>query len=245
MLRWLLLVAWRRARGDRGSAVATLPIGGLLFTLDWGASEHVPLREILGRRDYWPWAPFRPRLGQTVVDVGANAGIFAVVAGSWIGPAGRLLAIEPDPLVLGRLRQNLHQNGLEQRAVVVAAGVSDHEGRATLYVGANTATGSLLPMADPAVESFDVRIQSLDATTTEFDVDTIDLLKIDVEGLETEVLDGAKATLARCRRVVIEVTSAGTVDSVIERFRSAGFAEVMQRTGGADSGAALVYASRE
>jgi FkbM family methyltransferase len=245
MLRWLLRVAWLRARGHKEPAVTTLSIGGLRFTLDWAAAEHVPLREIIGRGEYWPSRAFRPSAAQTVVDVGANAGIFATVAGSWVGPLGRLVAVEPNPIVVGRLRRNLHQNGLDSRSVVIAAGLSDHEGRATLQVGANTATGTLASSSvDAGALHFEVIVRSLDAIADELNLQRVDLLKIDVEGSEIAVLDGAQGVLARCQRAVIEVSFPSDVDGVAERCRRAGFGRITDRAGGADSGTTLVYAER-
>src|SRR5215203_243939 len=78
MARWL---GWfelqRRLRPGR-EAVKTLSFQGLRLCLDWRSSEHVLVREILIRKEYWPEAAFRPSAGQSIVDVGANAGIFCV-----------------------------------------------------------------------------------------------------------------------------------------------------------------------
>jgi len=244
MLAWLLDVAWRRLRGDTGSAVSTLTIRGLSFTLDWAASEHVPLREIIGRGEYWPARRFRPAPGQVVVDVGANAGVFATVAASWVGPSGRLVAIEPNPAAASRLRRNLHDNGFDDRSVVIEAGLSDHVGAATLYVGSNSTIGTLAPMNDAAVRAIPIHVDSLDDIATEVGLGSIDVLKVDVEGLETTVLDGAGEVLARCRRVVIEVSDQRDVAAVVERCAVAGLDRVVQHSAGIDSGATIVYAER-
>ncbi len=244
MLVWLLRLAWRRVRGVGGPAVATLSIRGLSFTLDWAASEHVPLREILGRREYWPTARFRPSLGQVVIDVGANAGVFATVAASWIGPAGRLVAIEPNPEVARRLETNLRQNGFSDRSVVIVEGLSDHAGKATLYVGANSTIATLSPAAAASTPGIEVRIGSMDAMAADLQLGAVDLLKVDVEGLESVVLDGATAVLADCRRTVIEVSDPEDVDRVIERCRTAGLRHATQRAAGIDSGATIVFAER-
>ncbi len=244
MLVWLLRLAWRRVRGVHGPAVATLSIRGLSFTLDWAASEHVPLREIIDRREYWPSTRFRPSLGQVVVDVGANAGVFATVAASWIGPAGRLVAIEPNPEVAGRLKMNLRQNGFNDRSVVIVEGLSDHAGKATLYVGANTTIATLSPDAAASIPGIEVSVGLMDAVAEALQLGAVDLLKVDVEGLESVVLDGATAVLASCQRAVIEVSDARDVDSVIERCRTAGLDRATRRAAGIDSGATIVFAER-
>jgi FkbM family methyltransferase len=244
MLVWLVRFAWRRLRGTSGPAVSTLTIRGLSYTLDWAAAEHVPLREILGRGEYWPATPFRPAQGQVVVDVGANAGVFATIAASWIGPTGRLVAIEPNPAPAGRLRANLRQNGFDDRSVVIEAGLSDHVGRATLYVGTNTTIGTLAPKADVSVQAIEIRVGSLDSIAADLGLSTIDLLKVDVEGLEATVLGGAGVVLAGCRRAVIEVSDRQDVAAVTDRCVIAGLDRVVQRSAGVDSGATIVFAER-
>ncbi len=244
MLRWLMRLAWRRTRGVPGPAVTTLSIKGLSFTLDWAGAEHVPVREILDREEYWPTPGFRPSPGQVVVDVGANAGVFAIVAASWIGPTGRLVAIEPNPAAIVRLRANLRQNGLEGRSTVIEAALSDHAGRATLYVGSNSVIGTLSPSRDSREAGIDIRLGTLDDIATNLDLAAVDLLKVDVEGFETEVLDGAAGVLGACHRAVIEVSHDRDVEGVMRRCAAAGLDRVERRPAGADSGATIVFAER-
>jgi FkbM family methyltransferase len=244
MLRWLVRFAWLRARGTRGPIVATLTIRGLTFTLDWAAAEHVAVREILVRREYAPTPEFEVRPGQTVVDVGANAGVFSTVAGSRVGPTGRLISIEPNPTLAGRLHRNLGQNGLDPISVVISAAVADRDGRGTLFVGSNTATGTLAPSSTSNHAAYEVALRSLDAIAVEVTLGEVDLLKIDVEGMELPVLDGARRVLGRCRRMVIEVSSPADVNGVMDRCREAGFDRVGRRSSGPDSGATLVFAAR-
>jgi FkbM family methyltransferase len=244
MAAWLVRFAWRRIRRAPGPDVVTLSINRLLFTLDWSAAEHVPLREILGRDEYWPVPAFRPSPGQVVVDAGANAGVFSTVAASWIGPTGRLVAIEPNPLPASRLTRNLRQNGFADRSVVVERALSDHAGHATLYVGANSVTGTLSPAVGSSEPGIGVRVASLDSIAAELGLSDIDLLKMDVEGHETTVLRGAGVAMAHSRRAVIEVSNDDDVPAVMECCAEAGFDRVVRRPAGVDSGATIVFAER-
>jgi FkbM family methyltransferase len=244
MLGWLVRFAWWRARRRPGPAVRTLSIGGLQFTLDWAAAEHVSLREIMTRGEYWPSPEFRPSAGQVVVDVGANAGVFATLAASWIGPSGRLVAIEPNPFVLERLRRNLRENRLEAWTEVVAAGLSDHLGAAILHVGANSTIGTIAPSTGPSDSSIEISLETLDHLAVRIALPPIDLLKMDVEGLELPALDGASAVLRRCRRLVLEVSNTRDLAGVTDRCRAAGFDEIVDRPAGLDSGATIVFARR-
>jgi precorrin-6B methylase 2 len=59
--------------------------------------------------------------GGTFVDVGANIGLMSVVAGLRAGPKGRVVAIEPAPIIAKRLEENLCLNNLQADVVQVAA----------------------------------------------------------------------------------------------------------------------------
>jgi FkbM family methyltransferase len=246
MLRWLLRIGVTRLLGRPSPSITTLSIDGFRLTLDWAAAEQVAVREILGRGEYWPRPELRPSTGQVVVDVGANAGVFSTVVGTWIGPTGRLLAIEPNPRVVGRLRRNLRQNDLSDRATVVETALSNRAGTALLAVGTNTTIASIVDpvSAGPAPTMIEVPMQTLDDVTRQVGLAWADLLKIDVEGAEQEVLDGSSSFLTRCRRVVIEISSDTDVPVAVDRFRDAGFEQIVTRRAGADSLATIVFASR-
>src|SRR5262245_24487043 len=107
MALWLASFALRRSIWPAKDGVRTMSFRGFKFCLDWGASEHVPMREVLIHTEYWPEEGFRPAPGQSIVDVGANAGIYAVHAASRVGASGRVIAIEPNPAVFARLERNV------------------------------------------------------------------------------------------------------------------------------------------
>ena len=219
MALWLTWFALRRSIQPVRSAVKTLSFQGLDLCLDWASSEHVPVREVLIRGEYWPNEAFRPSPGQCVVDVGANAGVYAVYAGRQVGSQGRVIAIEPNPSVLNRLETNVRVNGLGQICTIVPAAVSSRTGRGSLMVGANSTIGYLV---EPGQSGIDVPIRSLDEILRECAVDDIDLMKIDVEGEELAVLQSGPAAVRRCRRIAVEVSDT-TGDDVAHELGSAGF----------------------
>ena len=68
--------------------------------------------------------------GTFAFDVGANVGLFTVAFAQSVGPAGRVVAIEPYPPSISDLTENLHRNGLDNVIVVPAAvGESTGSGR--------------------------------------------------------------------------------------------------------------------
>jgi len=139
--------------------------------------------------------------GGTLVDIGANSGIYSAMC---VQSGGRAVAFEPVPAECERLRDMLGDKG-----EVHQVALGDAFGEAVLFVpytqeGDVTTRSSLHAELDSTLahRSIDVEIATLDS----FALSTISVLKIDVEGHEAAVLRGARATLERLRpAVIIEV----------------------------------------
>ena len=144
--------------------------------------------------------------GDTVVDVGANIGYLSTVAARLVGPSGRVIAIEPSPLCLGSLEllKSLMSN---IEVIPVAAGRQvgtsvleghdspGHSGLGSIRNGRNTG-GDL------------VAVRTLDDLLAESGIAEVGFLKIDVEGFEAAVLEGAKRLIGRhaFRAAILEVS---------------------------------------
>jgi FkbM family methyltransferase len=249
MLGWLLVYALRRRFQPRSPALATLSVDGLRLTLDWAAAEHIPLREVVGRREYELTPDWLPGAGATVVDVGANAGVFTTRAARAVGPTGRVVAIEPNGDTAGRLALNAAQNGLEKWVEVVRVAVGDRDDNVRLLVGRNSTTGHVETAVAPADGDTDpsaqlVPIRRLDTLALDLGLTEVDLIKLDVEGYEVPALGGATHTLSVTRRVVMEVSEFRVVSVAEAQLRAAGFTQVVRRAAGSDSGAWLLFAQR-
>ncbi len=141
-----------------------------------------------------------------VLDVGANAGYFTLLAATRVGPAGRVYAFEPNPAVLVELKNHVALNHVEDRVTVVDAAVSDqHESEADLFISQtedNSGLSSLIPTSDGLLNGvFDrgktarVRTISIDDWRVKAGCARIDWIKIDVEGFEENVTRGMLKTL--------------------------------------------------
>lgn len=144
------------------------------------------------------------RPGQTVIDIGANIGLYTLKAASLAGPAGRVIAVEPGEDASRQLRANLALNDFPQVTVVQLA-LSDHAGEATLHhipLGDDPQAYSLLP--DSSAQTGEaVTIDTLDALVARLGLDALHLVKMDVEGAEPLVIAGGRETLLRFHPVVI------------------------------------------
>jgi len=155
--------------------------------------------------------------GALAIDIGANLGEWTVPLARAVGMGGQVLACEPAPLAAKALEATLRANALRQ-AEVIRCAIGDHDGSAEFAIpvvtSARTDTGTArIGAAGLGHEALSVPLSSLDSLAAERSFERVDLIKIDVEGHERQVLDGAEATLRRFRpTLVIETGHEATGD---------------------------------
>jgi FkbM family methyltransferase len=137
----------------------------------------------------------RIRSGMTFVDVGANVGYFTLLASSIVGPMGRVLAFEPSPYACGRLRRSIEENAVTNVTLLQTA-VGKAAGELPLYLPAKHGLHSptMVAHAGSGVP-VSVQVVRLDDVLKGLEVDHVDMLKVDVEGFEPDVLQGAERLL--------------------------------------------------
>lgn len=140
------------------------------------------------------------RPGDVAIDVGANIGVHTVAFAQAVGPRGRVFAFEPQRLVFQTLCANLAINGLTN-VVAVPSGVAEAAGTALVpaidYGRADNFGGISLEDSGPRGEA--IELCRLDDRR---DIDRCRLIKIDVEGMESGVLEGARALIAMHRPIL-------------------------------------------
>jgi FkbM family methyltransferase len=141
--------------------------------------------------------------GDTFVDVGANVGYFTLLA-STLG--ARVVAYEPTPSVFTRLRENVDLNGFHHAQLVNAA-VMDKPGTLSLHLSGDDPEANSL-FGDDA-QSVQVPAVTLDDDLASRHIQHVDLLKIDAEGAEPFVLDGATRLLSSPKppAIIVEVNA--------------------------------------
>ncbi|HWB50482.1 MAG TPA: FkbM family methyltransferase [Stellaceae bacterium] len=166
------------------------------------------------------------------VDVGANIGYFTCLAGSIIGTQGRgrVIAIEPNPACLALLDANLIVNWSMCDIAVHRLAAANFTGSAKLSIPSRRAPNAHLQLDGTAAdgEVCEVPVTTLDNLLPP-DL-AVDFMKIDVEGHEWSVLDGARSVIERSPRLHIliewspgQMAAAGVASrTMIELFRDLG-----------------------
>jgi FkbM family methyltransferase len=147
------------------------------------------------------------RTGNVFYDVGANAGFFTVLAAKLVGTTGHVFSFEPMPENAESIQEQIDVNSLRQCKLIVEA-VSDRSGTASFMQAEHNALGHLSsPGGEPNALNTALSVRTV--TLDEFAVSNPfpDLIKIDVEGAETEVLAGARSLLSspRAPKLIVEL----------------------------------------
>lgn len=152
------------------------------------------------------------RMSRVVVDVGANTGIYTIVSAKGNANA-TVLAIEPNHANCTRLRTNISLNGLTNVKVVEKA-LGDVNTTVDFFVpssGQIIDTSSVLRSFSESTYSGEginwkaARVQQVtfDGLMDELGVDTVDLIKIDVEGYEIQLFEGARKFFGKCKPLIL------------------------------------------
>ncbi len=140
--------------------------------------------------------------GDVFYDVGANIGYFTLIGARLVGPAGRVVAVEPQPEALRRLHHNVALNAFENVTTIEAA-VGDEEGHSQLVISPEGILewAALEPSPDPACPTIPVRVTTVDVLRGGLPAPT--LIKLDVEGAEDRALVGMQEALRRDKPAVL------------------------------------------
>ncbi len=170
----------------RDDAVIGASLG---FYGEWAEQELYLMRQLVGR-------------GDTIIDVGANIGCHSLAFSRFVGPTGRVVSIEAQPAMFQRLAANVTANGASHIRCVLAL-ADERTGRAfmPLEIAAPEGNYGSVSFADSrrpdgtTEGNVPVAVMMLD----ELALARCALIKVDVEGMEWEVLAGARTLLKATR----------------------------------------------
>jgi FkbM family methyltransferase len=171
-------------RYRRGTLVSPKPRG-----LPWQLAEQKTMDIFFHRRT--------PQSGDTVLEIGAEYGADTVFLSRLVGPEGRVIAVEAHPGSCSLLGRTVELNGLMNVEVVNAA-ISDTNGTTEISDGASVSNRVVSDGSGVAVPAM-----TIDRLVERFDVDRIDLLKMNIEGSERQALAGLAGSQHLVRHAVI------------------------------------------
>jgi FkbM family methyltransferase len=148
----------------------------------------------------------KPPENANIVDIGANIGCVTMFWAN-ISPSLRFYAYEPNPSAFDTLTRNVNENGLRSRVDIFPEAVGRRRGNLKLWVDVPTAlsTGYLETSPSEGGRQINVPVIGLDEVWERFNKAAIWLLKIDTEGAEVDILEGAsKSVLTATENAIVE-----------------------------------------
>ncbi|MFA6531049.1 MAG: FkbM family methyltransferase [Candidatus Micrarchaeia archaeon] len=151
------------------------------------------LCQIFGLEVYDPYGVIKP--GNTVIDIGANVGVFSVYA---LGKGAKVISYEPSSENFSRLQENRDING-QNGFTIWKKGVWNKNGNIDFYLTDNPANNHFVNSYEKAKTSKceTAQVITFESVLKENSLDSVDFVKIDVEGCELDIMASMDKDLIR------------------------------------------------
>ncbi len=137
------------------------------------------------------------RPSDTVFDIGANMGWYTVLASSML-QSGTCFAFEPNPELMERTVKHIELNGLQDKCQFFNVALSEQPGSVTLHVyERGHGLSSIQPVSKDKFTPIEVEATTVDLIVEKQSIQTVDFVKMDVEGAELMVLLGSRNLLTQ------------------------------------------------
>lgn len=166
--------------------------------------------EIFKRKNHFLVSGFSGTSASIIVDIGANEGFYLLKIKE-NNPACKIIAVEPSPYSFSILEKNIQANNLEN--VILINKMAGQEATMATFecvkeIGAISGKGLRLIerpwLNDDYIEQKQIEMIPLEQILYDNRIEKVDILKIDVEGMELDVLQGGQGCLDRIDRIVVE-----------------------------------------
>lgn len=168
-----------------------------------------------------------------VVEAGAHIGSETLLIASKVGKLGKVYAFEPNPIVMKRLRVNILLNDWGDRVDIFDIALGEKEGEISFYIKSeetpNQGMSSKYQFDNNVIEIIAIQ-QTLDHWVATQKIPRVDFLKMDVQGAEMDILNGASETIERYKPTIfmeaddsIQSDSMHTVRDLYEKMTSSGY----------------------
>lgn len=216
-MRWFIQRLVTNGVFGRSIWIKLAVIGDVEVLLPDGRSFHYhsSREDLVGRCLMWEgWSGYEPETSQVffelakisrlTMDIGANTGYFSLLACS-ANANSRIVAFEPLPFLYDRLALNVSLNGWVTRCDLRHEAVSSSLGRAIMHVpeGELPYTASLSAAWPQGKDGYDLSVDMVTIDSLLEEIPYVDLVKVDVEGMETDVLQGMRLTIEKHRPAIV------------------------------------------
>lgn len=168
------------------------------------------------------------RPGMTAYDLGANIGYMTLLLARAVGETGRVVAVEPLPSNVARLRAALELNHMEERVALVAKAIGPRSGREKFLVHRSPGMGRLEQAPGRSARfqyEMEVDVVSVDDLVYAEGFPPPQLVKVDLEGGEGRALEGMDRLLREAKPILlIEVHGRIPAEETWRRLTTAGYA---------------------
>ncbi len=161
--------------------------------------------------------------GMRVLDIGANYGTYTLVAAKQVGAEGKVWSAEPIPGVNKTLQASIMENGYENISLHQIA-LSDSDGSATFNVSESSEMSGIIQESDTD-QGIKVETMSLDSFAEMEEIQAIDFLKMDAEGVEAAIIQNGQQFLQKeSPLVLLEIKKDETYDfRAVEEIEKLGY----------------------
>ena len=148
--------------------------------------------------------------GDVCLDIGANIGAITIALADKVGATGKVVALEPGPEFFRRLQWNINANPEISARVYLHNLGAANENTKLKWQKSTNAPGTATTYAhgmDPNASTIDVPVVRLDDCGSIQKLSRVDFVKIDVDGIELDILKGAANMLARHKPIIYVETN--------------------------------------
>lgn len=207
--------------------ISSVNLEGFTVSFNLRSPEIGFFQEMFLDRVYEQEADFIPRKGRTVLDIGANIGLYALWNSKRVD-TGKIICFEPNPLVYPLLQKNIKDNQLVNVEVFPYA-IGINTGEVEFEVSPfSSGDGTIMKWRNKNTSSsnynkYILNMETLDHFAKQRNLnETIDLIKMDIEGAEFEAICGAKEVLKITKRIVMEYHDAELFKTIIKQLNEIG-----------------------
>jgi FkbM family methyltransferase len=168
------------------------------------------------------------KTGDICLDIGANVGFYALNFAKHVGKTGKVYAFEPSPDLAQKLKKNIQYNNYESIIEVHQLGICDITGFNLFALSPNENSGwGHLGTDERFNQTITIQTDTLDNFFEEKQINTVKFMKVDIEGAEDKLIEGAKQVLheKRIDHIYMEFCKMSSIETLsrIEKLASFGY----------------------